>query len=69
MPFMDEAFGARFSSNGAKFTYGPLLQGIPRNITTKKKDKEPEWRKPGKKITSGYQPAWSINHKYIIILL
>jgi hydrogenase small subunit len=57
MPFMDEAFGAKFSSNGAKFTYGPLLR-IFRNITTKKKDQEPEWRKPGRKIKSGYQPTW-----------
>ena len=54
---MDEAFVAKFSSNGAKYVYGPILR-VFRNITTKKKDKEPDWRKRGKKITSGYEPAW-----------
>lgn len=57
MPFMDEAFGARFSSNSAKFLTGPILR-VFRGITTKKKDHEPAWRKRGKKITSGYEPTW-----------
>ncbi|MEP7145565.1 MAG: hydrogenase expression protein HypE [bacterium] len=54
MPFMDEPFGGKFSSNGAKYLIGPILRTF-RRITQKKKDIEPDWRKPGNKILSGYQ--------------
>ena len=46
MPFMEEDSNAQARpSNLARFTYGPLLQHLPRNRSTRTKyDKEPEWR-------------------------
>jgi hypothetical protein len=41
-----------------KYTYGPLVRYFRhRNIATKY-DKEPEWRRPGKQLLSGYQKRW-----------
>jgi hydrogenase small subunit len=58
MPFMEEDSMGKLSSNGAKFTYGPLLRFFRHlNIKTKY-DKEPTWRQPGPRLTSGYQPRW-----------
>lgn len=57
MPFMDESIGAKFSSNAAKFTYGPILRFF-RDITADKKDNEPAWRKRGKTVTSGVNRTW-----------
>jgi len=54
---MDEAMGARFSSNSAKFISGPILR-VLRGVTTRQKDTEPAWRKRGDTIKSGYQPTW-----------
>jgi hydrogenase small subunit len=58
MPFMHEAFGARFSSTYAKYFAGPMLRTF-RKMTTRAKDKEPEWRKRGKKVTTGYKNTWT----------
>ena len=58
MPFMDEAFGGRLSSGLAQYAVGPLLRYF-RSITLAKKDREPDWRKRGKKITSGYSKDYS----------
>ncbi len=57
MPFMDEEFGGKLSSGLARFAVGPLLRTF-RKATLDKKDKEPGWRKRGKKITSGYVKTW-----------
>lgn len=57
MPFMDESFGAKWSSNIARFSYGPILRML-RGITQRDNDKEPSWRKPGREIQSGYEKSW-----------
>ncbi len=46
------------AANFTRFTYGPVLKYFRnRNIKTKF-DKEPEWRKPGRQLTTGYQKRW-----------
>jgi hydrogenase small subunit len=53
MPFMDEPPGARISS-----TVSNIYGGIRslRRITDHTVNKEPKWRHPGRKLTTGYQP-------------
>ncbi len=58
MPFMDEDPNAKLSSNLAKFSYGPLLRWGRRRSVRTKFDKEPEWRKKGSTLTTGYQKRW-----------
>jgi len=58
MPFMDEAANAKLSSNTAKYTYGPVLRFFRKASIDLVYDKEPEWRKPGNQLLSGYQPRW-----------
>jgi hydrogenase small subunit len=58
MPFMDEDVNARASSTLAKFTYGPVLRYMRNRSIRNKYDKEPEWRKRGSQITSGYSKHW-----------
>lgn len=58
MPFMDEAANAKLSSNAAKFTYGPILKFFRKQSIELVYDKEPEWRKPGPSLNSGYTPRW-----------
>jgi hydrogenase small subunit len=58
MPFMDPDQWGNRQANTVRFTYGPLLKFFRgRNIKTKY-DKEPEWRAPGRQLTSGYEKRW-----------
>jgi hydrogenase small subunit len=58
MPFMDEAFNAKGSSNLARFTYGPVLRYFRHRSIRTNYDKEPEWRKRGSQLTTGYSKHW-----------
>ena len=59
MPFMDDDLKAGASSTLAAFTYGPILRFF-RNPSIKQiSDKEPYWRKPGNKLTTGYKARWT----------
>jgi hydrogenase small subunit len=58
MPFMQEDQNARLSSNMARFSYGPVLRYFRNRSIKTKYDKEPEWRKPGSSLASGYTPRW-----------
>ena len=55
MPFMDEPPGGSVSS-GIVAGYGVVIRAL-RSITNSTANKEPKWRHPGKKLTTGYQPA------------
>lgn len=55
MPFMDQPPGATLSSTVAA-SYGSLMRAL-RSITNTTANKEPRWRRPGSKLTSGYQPT------------
>jgi hydrogenase small subunit len=58
MPFMDEDKYGAAAANVLKFSYGPLVRYFrARNVKTKY-DKEPEWRKRGTTLTTGYQKRW-----------
>ena len=54
MPFMDEPPGATFSS-GAVGLYGGMIRAL-RGITNHTANKEPRWRHPGARLTTGYRP-------------
>jgi hypothetical protein len=55
---MDPDQWGNMQANTVRFTYGPLLKFFrSRNIKTTY-DKEPEWRRPGRELTTGYQPRW-----------
>jgi hypothetical protein len=43
---------------GARFTYGPLFRTMRRRAIRHHYDVEPDWRKPGERLTSGYQARW-----------
>jgi hydrogenase small subunit len=54
MPFMDEPPGAKISSAGIGL-YGRVIRSL-RSMTNDTVNKEPKWRHPGAKLTTGYQP-------------
>jgi hydrogenase small subunit len=54
MPFMDEPPGARISA-GTIGVYGTAIRSL-RAITNHTVNKEPKWRHPGRKLTTGYHP-------------
>ena len=56
MPFMDEPPGAKLSTKAA--TCWAPRSGRCAAFTTSTLDKEPKWRRPGTKLTTGYQPKW-----------
>ncbi len=58
MPFMQEDPNGKRSSNVARFTYGPILRTFRQRSITKKFDKEPAWRTPGRTLQSGYTARW-----------
>ncbi len=58
MPFMQEDPKGKLSSNGAKFTYGPLLRFFRGQSVKRIGDKEPGWRTKGRTLQSGYTPRW-----------
>ena len=54
MPFMDEPPGAAFSSTTVAL-YGRMIRSL-RALTNSTGNREPKWRHPGPKLTTGYQP-------------
>jgi hydrogenase small subunit len=54
MPFMDEPPGAAISGNLIGM-YGHLVRTL-RGVTNRTVNKEPKWRHPGPKLTTGYKP-------------
>jgi hypothetical protein len=41
-----------------KYSYGPIVRTMRRRNVTKKYDVEPEWRRKGNTLTSGYAKSW-----------
>jgi hydrogenase small subunit len=58
MPFMAPAPLGLLAATGARFTYGPLFRTMRRRAIRRHFDVEPRWRKPGERLTSGYEPRW-----------
>jgi hypothetical protein len=45
-------------ARATRFTHGPVLRSLRRHAIRRHYDREPEWRAPGSKLTSGYEPRW-----------
>src|SRR6202022_4503134 len=60
MPFMDEPPGAKMSTNTVRI-WGSVLRSL-RGFTNRTLNQEPKWRKPGRALTTGYQPKWGGPH-------
>ncbi len=58
MPFMDEDKYGRVAAGVMQFTYGPIVRYMRKRNIKQKYDVEPEWRRPGKALTSGYAKRW-----------
>jgi hydrogenase small subunit len=56
MPFMDPDSWGKVAANSASFTYGPVLKYFRNRHIATKFDREPEWRRPGTQLTTGYRP-------------
>jgi hydrogenase small subunit len=58
MPFMDEDKWGAAAANFERFAFGPMVRYFRhRNIRTKY-DKEPDWRRRGRSLTTGYRSTW-----------
>ena len=55
-PFMDAPPGSLVSGATSK-AVGAVIRRL-RKITEKKLDAEPQWRKRGSELTTGYQKVW-----------
>jgi hydrogenase small subunit len=44
-------------SGTASQAYGTVIRSL-RNITLKKVDTEPKWRKKSRSLETGYRPSW-----------
>ncbi len=58
MPFMDEDGYGAAAANIMKFSYGPIVRYMRARNVKNKYDKEPEWRRRGTTLTTGYQKRW-----------
>jgi hydrogenase small subunit len=56
MPFMDPDKYGEVAALTTQFTYGPILRYFRHRNIHKKYDLEPEWRRRGTALTTGYQP-------------
>ena len=56
MPFMDPDPWGAAASNFQRFAFGPAVRYFRKRNVDRKYDVEPEWRKPGNTLTTGYQP-------------
>jgi hypothetical protein len=55
MPFKEpNALGAA-AAVGRRFTYGPVLGAMRRRAMRRRFDREPDWRRPGTELHSGYE--------------
>jgi hydrogenase small subunit len=58
MPFMDPDPWGNAAADFQRYTYGPLFRYLRKRNLRKKFDIEPEWRRPGGELTSGYVKRW-----------
>jgi hydrogenase small subunit len=61
MPFMDEDPWGAAASNFEKFAMGPVVRYFRHRNISKKYDKEPEWRRRGRQLSTGYSPRHYAN--------
>jgi hydrogenase small subunit len=55
---MDEDSYGRAAATIMKYSYGPIVRYMRHRNIAKKYDVEPEWRRKGKTLTTGYAKRW-----------
>jgi hydrogenase small subunit len=55
MPFMDADIGARVYAKTARFARGHFVRYLRQQRMKRSLDVEPEWRRRGPELTSGYE--------------
>ena len=55
MPFMEPDAGARLYARTARFAHGPFVRYLRNRRMRRMFDVEPEWRRRGPRLTSGYE--------------
>ena len=58
MPFMDEDKWGGYAANFTKLSYGPIVRYFRKRHIKQNFDVEPEWRKRGPSLTTGYAKRW-----------
>jgi hydrogenase small subunit len=58
MPFMDANPWGTAAERIMEFSYGPIVRYMRRRHIKRQFDVEPEWRRRGKTLTSGYAKRW-----------
>ena len=58
MPFMDEDRYGGAAATIMQYSYGPIVRYMRNRNIAKKYDVEPEWRRKGKTLTTGYAKRW-----------
>jgi hydrogenase small subunit len=58
MPFMEPDKYGKMAADFERFSYGPVIDYFRKRNIRKKYDVEPEWRRPGPVLTTGYQKRW-----------
>jgi len=58
MPFMEPSPLGLAAARGARFTYGPVLRSLRGRAVRHRFDAEPRWRRPGRKLATGYEARW-----------
>jgi len=57
MPFVEADLSARLYARTARLAHGPLLRYLRERRIRHRYDVEPDWRRPGATLTSGYRPV------------
>ena len=58
MPFMDEDRWGGVAAQVMKFSYGPIVRFMRYRHIKNEFDQEPEWRRPGTELATGYRKTW-----------
>jgi hydrogenase small subunit len=58
MPFMEPSRLGLLAARGARFTYGPVMRALRRQAIRRRFDVEPDWRRAGAELATGYEPRW-----------
>jgi hydrogenase small subunit len=58
MPFMDEDQWGGWAARIMAASYGPIVKRFRYKHIRDNYDKEPEWRRRGRALTTGYSPRW-----------
>ena len=59
LPLLDTgAQGQGDRGAASRFAYGPLLKQLRNQSMKRRYEIEPEWRRPGAELASGYEPRW-----------